>query len=328
MADLQTTYMGIELDNPIVVGACSLSKQIDSIRKIEDAGAGALVIKSLFEEQVQLERHDLEQDLNKYDSQFSEALAMFPKLDHGGAKEHIFWVKKAKESVSMPLIASLNAQAEDVWVDYAKQLADTGVDGLELNFYSLPLNTSLEYGEIEKKELEIFAKIRAAVDLPIAVKLHPFYTNVLKVAKDFDRLGANAIVIFNKLFQPGVNIATQALRPALMFSTQKDMNLSLRWTGLLYGRVGSDIIASSGISSGGDVVAMMLAGATAVQVVSVLYQKKYQQIGIMLDEISQWMHDKGYDTINDFRGSLSKQNVSDPWAYERGQYIKALLGFD
>lgn len=228
----------------------------------------------------------------------------------------------------MPLIASLNAQTEDIWVDYAKQLADTGVDGLELNFYSLPLDASLEYGDIEKKELEIFAKIKAAVGVPIAVKLHPYYTNVLKVAKDFDRLGANAIVIFNRLFQPGINIDTQALRPALMFSNQRDMNLTLRWTGLLYGRIGSDIIASTGIGSGRDAVAMLLAGATAVQVVSVLYQKKHQQIGTMLEEISQWMHDKGYDTINDFRGSLSKQNVSDPWAYERGQYIKALLGFD
>jgi len=166
MADIRTTYMGIELNNPLVVGASSLSKQIDSIKRIEDAGAGALVIKSLFEEQVQLESHGMEQDLSQYDTQFSEALAMFPKIDHGGAKEHLHWVKKAKGSVSMPLIASLNAQTEDVWVDYAKQLADTGVDGLELNFYSLPLDTSSEYGDIEKKELEIFAKIRTAVDIP------------------------------------------------------------------------------------------------------------------------------------------------------------------
>jgi len=328
MADLRTEYMGLQLKNPIVVGACSLSKQIDTIRQVEAAGAGALVIKSLFEEQVQLERQAAQDALSQYDELYAEAIHLFPKIPHGGPKEHLHWVAKAKKAVAIPLIASLNAVNEETWVEYARQLADTGVDGLELNFYSLPLDPTVSSSTIEKQELETFAKIREVVHIPIAVKLHPYYTNLFNVAAAFDRLGANAIILFNRLFQPDISIENETERAILSLSTAHDSSVSLRWTALLHGRIRSSIVSSTGIMEGKDVVKMILAGATAVQIVSVLYRDKITCIGGMLASIESWMKEKGYTTLQDFRGKVSKLKVKDPWGFERGQYIKALLGFD
>ena len=328
MADLRTNYMGIELKNPIVVGACSLSRQIDSIKELEAAGAGALVLKSLFEEQVQLENADFEQSLSQYDEMYAEAVNLFPEVSHAGPKEHLFWVGEARKATEMPLIGSLNAVNEDVWVDYAKQLAETGVDGLELNFYSLPLDPKLAGGDIEKSELETFSKVRDAVKLPISVKMHPYYTNVMNMVAEFDRRGANAVVMFNRMFQPDLNINTGEERKRLVLSDARDGLNTLRWTALLNGRVEADLVAGTGILTGQDVIKMVMAGATAVQIASTLYANRPAYIGTMLEQLNGWMDEKGHASLADFRGAASKQNVKDPWAYERGQYIKALLGFD
>lgn len=328
MADLRTSYMGIELKNPIVVGACSLSKQIDTIRQIEAAGAGALIIKSLFEEQIQLEQASFEESLADFDELYAEAVHLFPKISHAGPKAHLYWIKETKKAVSIPLIASLNATTEEIWVDYAKQLADTGVSGLELNFYSLPLDASLGSTAIEQRELDTFSKVRAAVKIPIAVKLHPYYTNLLHVATEFDRRGANAIVLFNRFFQPDIDVDAEKERAALTLSNSTDSMLALRWVALLHGRVKADLVASTGIMTGKDVVKMILAGASAVQVVSTLYRNKITHVGEMRAALEAWMDEKGYAALKDFRGKVSKKSVKDPWGFERGQYIKALLGFD
>ena len=328
MADLCTTYMGIGLKNPIVVGACSLSKQIDTVRQIEAAGAGALVIKSLFEEQVQLENAAFEEALGDYDELYAEAVHLFPKVAHAGPQQHLYWVKEARKAVRLPLIASLNATSEEIWVDYARQLAETGVDGLELNFYSLPLDATVGSTTIEQQELDTFSKVRAAVKIPIAVKLHPYYTNVLHVATELDRRGANALVLFNRFFQPDIDVEAETERATPSLSNSADSMLSLRWVALLHGRIKADLIASTGVMTGKDVVKMILAGASAVQVVSTLYRNKITHIGEMRAALEAWMDEKGYATLEDFRGKVSKKAVKDPWGFERGQYIKALLGFD
>jgi dihydroorotate dehydrogenase (fumarate) len=328
MADLRTRYLGLELKNPLVVGACSLSKHIDTIRQIEAAGAGCIVIKSLFEEQIQLERSKFEESLAQYDELYAEAVHLFPKIQHGGPKEHLHWVAEAKKSVGIPLIASLNAISEEIWVEYARQLADTGVDGLEVNFYSLPLDPQKSSADIERQELDIFAKIRDAVKIPIAVKLHPFYTNLMHIATAFDRLGANGIVLFNRFFQPDINPDNEQERTMLTLSAPNDSLLPLRWTALLSGRIKADLISSTGVQSGKDIARMILAGANAVQVVSALYKNKVTHLGTMLGDLQGWMKAKGYGSLDEFRGKASKKNIKDPWAFERGQYIKALLGFD
>lgn len=328
MADLRTTYMGVELANPIVVGACSLSKRIDTIKKIEAAGAGGLVLKSLFEEQVQLEMAEFEQQLGQYDALYAEAVNLFPNLEYGGPKEHIYWIAQARKAVQMPLFASLNAMNDDVWIDYARQLAETGVDGLELNFYSLPLSLEVSSAEIEKKELEVFARIRDAVKIPLAVKLHPYYTSMFNVAGEFSRLGANSVVLFNRLWQPDIDIENEEESAQLVLSSSSDAQTSLRWTGLLYKQIEAEIVANTGIMDGPDVVKAILAGATSVQVVSTLYKNKLTHVRDMVDELSAWMDGKGYKDLAAFRGKLAKHNRKDPWSFERAQYIKALLGFD
>jgi dihydroorotate dehydrogenase (fumarate) len=328
MADLNTTYMGIKLKNPIVVGACSLSKQIDTIKQIEASGAGALVLKSLFEEQIQLEQGKLEDELSQHEELYAEAVTLFPSIEHGGPKEHLYWVAEAKKAVSIPLIASINAVSDEAWSEYAVRMAETGVDGLELNFYSLPLDPELTSDEIENRELAIFRKVREAVEIPVGVKLHPFYTNMMHVAAAFDRAGANSVVMFNRLFQPDLSIERGEEIARLTLSDATDSAVSLRWAALLHGRIRADIISATGIMTGRDVIKMIMAGATAVQVVSTLYKNKINYIGEMLSELSTWMDGKGFKSLSDFRGHASKKNVKDPWAFERGQYIKALLGFD
>jgi dihydroorotate dehydrogenase (fumarate) len=325
MADLKTKYLGVELENPVVVGASPLSNSIDTIKEIEAAGAGALVIRSLFEEQIQRETVEFEEQRAKYDGQFNEAVDLFPRLEHGGPREHLYWVAKTREEVSMPLFASLNAVTESVWVDHARQLAETGVDGLELNFYSPPLDPDLSSAEMERRESDIFAKVRDAVKIPIAVKLHPFYTNMQRTALAFDRLGADGLVLFNRLFQPDIDIGTQTEDSPTVLSSRGDYLVPLRWIALLNGKVKASLIGNTGILDGHDAVRMILAGAHAVQVVSAIYKNKLGHIRTMLDQLSEWMDEKQYSSLDEFRGKVSRRDTIDAWSFHRGQYIQALL---
>jgi len=328
MADLKTTYMGIELANPVVVGACSLSKNVDSIRKLEDAGAGALVIKSLFEEQIQIERRNLDDELGQHDDMFAEAVSLFPAVEHGGPKEFIFWLKEARKAVKMPLIASLNAVETDTWVEWAKQLADTGVDGLELNFYSPPLDIAATAADIEEAELEVLSSVVEAVKLPVSVKLHPHYTSLMNVASRFTDAGAKALVLFNRLFEPDIDVEAEAQRIAPGLSRPGDTLAAVRWIALLAGRVETGLVGSGGIGSGRDAAKMILAGASAVQVVSTLYRHGMDGLGGIIGELGAWMDERGHADIASFRGKLAQERLSDPWHYTRGQYIKGILGFD
>lgn len=328
MVDLRTNYMGVPLNNPLVVGSCSLSKKIDVIKKIEQCGAGALVIKSLFEEQVQWERGQFERELEQYDTAFAEAVSMFPKIEHGGPKEHLYWVEETRKAVTMPLFASLNCIASDTWLEYAKRLEDTGVNGLELNFYSPPLDANVSSGEIEKYELEIFQRVRAAVKIPLAVKLHPYYTSLLNVVTNLDRAGADGIVLFNRLFQPDIDIDAMQKRAVPNLSEQRDGLVSLRWLVLCHSRVKADLVAGTGITSGRDAIKMILAGASAVQVVSALYKNQITHLTTMLEEMTNWMKEHHYENLAAFKGMMAKRKAEDSWSFERGQYIKTILGID
>ena len=286
------------------------------------------MLKSLFEEQVQLEMAEFEQQLGQYDALYAEAVNLFPNLEYGGPKEHVYWIAQARKAVEMPLFASLNAVNDDVWVDYAKQLAETGVNGLELNFYSLPLDPAMSSADIEKKELEVFARVREVVKIPLAVKLHPYYTSMLNVASEFSKLGADSVVLFNRLWQPDIDVQQEEETAQLVLSSSSDAQVALRWTGLLFKQIEAEIVANTGIMDGTDVIKAILAGATNVQVVSTLYKNKLTHVRDMVDELSTWMDGKGYKDLAAFRGKLAKQNSKNPWSLERAQYIKALLGFD
>jgi dihydroorotate dehydrogenase (fumarate) len=317
--------MGMELANPIIAGASDLTAKMDTIKKIEDAGAGALVVKSLFEEQIQIERFRLEEDQHQGEAVYAEMASIFPKFEHSGPREHLMWVRKIKEAVKIPVIASLNAVGRDTWIEYARLLADQGVDGLELNFFATPRDPNLEGSSIEEEQIEIVSEVTAELKIPIAVKLSQFYSNPLNFLTRVSRGGAGGLVLFNRLFQPDVNIDSQSIVQPFNFSSQADSRLPLRYTGLLFGTLDADLCASTGIMSGGDVAKMLLVGAAAVQVVTTLYRNGVGIITRMLDDLSRWMGGNSYASIGDFRGKLSKKHVKDPWTYTRAQYAKMLL---
>jgi dihydroorotate dehydrogenase (fumarate) len=328
MADLKTTYMGIPLANPLVVGACSLSKNIDSIKALEAAGAGGLVIKSLFEEQIQINEDKLDRELGEHDNANQEAQSFFPQLRHGGPKQHIFWVKETRKAVKFPLFASLNCINSSSWVEYAKQLADTGVNGLELNFYSPALSPDVRSGDVEKKEEDVIAKVRAEVKLPIAIKLHPYYTSLMNVAASFEKAGASALILFNRLFEPDIDVDTMAKKADFHPSESHDSRVALRWIGLLAKRSKAELVGSTGVSSGKDIARLILAGANSVQAVSALLKGQGAAVQKMLGELDAWMTEHKFANLDAFRGKLAGAKDSDAWSYDRGQYIKAIVGID
>ena len=325
MANLKTTYMGIDLDTPIVVAACSISSMTDRIKAAEGAGAGALVIRSLFEEQIQFDALRMEDDLSVGGDSFSEALSHFPNMEHGKADEHLMWIEKARAEVKMPLIASLNAVSPDGWMDYAKQLASTGVDGLELNAYAVAADSKRKGADIEDELYEVVKNVKSQVSIPIAIKLSPFYTSVANVAAELAALGTDALVLFNRFLQPDIDPETEGVLSEMTYSSPDEMKLPLRWVALLHGRIDTDLALNTGVHSGKDVVKALLAGATVTQSASALLENGIPFLSTMLRELEGWMEAHGYESVDDFRGKLSQKQVDDPYAFERAQYVKLLM---
>lgn len=325
MSDLKTTYLGLELKNPLIVGASNLMQDIDTVKKLEEEGASAIVYKSLFEEQIQLEAHEMDETISEYDDRHPEMLSTFPKIEHAGPKEHLHNLRKTKEAVNIPVIGSLNAIYEPTWIEYAQLLEETGVDALELNFYSMPTDINKSGQDIENKEIEILKKIKKKVNIPVSVKLSYFYANPLNHIARMDNSGADGFVLFNRMFQP--QISTEKLEHTFPFhlSSPEDNRTTMRFAGLLYDKLNGDICANTGIFDGKDVAKMILAGANSVQVVSAIYKNKEKQISVMLKELEDWMGKHGFNSLNDFRGKLAQVNMDDPYAFTRAQYVDILL---
>ena len=328
MANLQTTYMGLQLKNPLVVGACSLTAHMDSIKKIEESGAGALVISSLFEEQINLQQVRMEEELSMHDHSDAEMGDLFPDVEHGGPTEHLYWVKKAKDAVSIPVIASLNCTNESTWIEWAKKLEETGVDGLELNFFAIPMDADYDADKIEEQQLAVLKSVLKAVKIPVSVKLSPFYTNPLNVVRRMTDAGVKGCVLFNRMFHPSFDIDKETSRFPFNLSTPSDHRLPLRYAGLLHDAVASDVCSSNGIHSAEDAVEVLLAGAQVFQVVSTVYKHKLKVVGEILNGIESWMDGKGYADLASFRGKLSASNTNDRWDYRRAQYVRTLLQSD
>ena len=328
MAELKTSFMGIELSSPVVVGACSISKMVDSIKKAEDAGAGALVIKSLFQEQIELETQELDEALDVESEQFAEALTYFPKMESSGPREHVMWVEKTRKAVQFPIFGSLNATSMGKWVEYAKQLESAGVNGLELNLYSVETDLARNADGIEKRALDVVAGVKSEVKIPVAVKLSPWYTSVANFAHRVVDAGADGLVLFNRFYQPDIDPEEEAIRVDLDLSRPEDTRLPLRWIAILSGAIQVDLAATTGVHSGRDVIKHLLAGAKVAQCVSTLYKDGTDHVTRMNREMSDWMDARGYKSVEDFRGKLNQAQVSDPSAYERSQYIRLLFSHD
>jgi dihydroorotate dehydrogenase (fumarate) len=327
MADLKTHYMGLELKNPIIIGASNIVTDIDNLKRIEKAGAAAIVYKSLFEEQVQLENLELYERKTEYSERNAEMISLYPesKSESSDILEHLVALKKAKESVTIPVFASINAVLHETWVEYAKKIEETGVNGLELNFYSIPEKVDKESEDIEKEQIKILRDVKSAVNIPVSVKLSPYYTNPLKHISDLGKAGADAFVLFNRLFQPDIDIHTEEHQFPYSLSNNEDNRLPLRFAGLLYGNTNASICANTGIMTGSDVVKMILAGADCVQIVSTVYLNQIEVISPMIEVIGKWMDSKGYKTINSFRGKLSKKNSENKLPYYRAQYMDFMM---
>lgn len=328
MADLKTRYMGLELNNPFVIGSSKLTSDVGTIKKLEEAGAGALVIASLFEEQIKIGADRLEDFVMGSDSREQSEISVFPGMSYAGPEEHLSWVRKARASVKIPVIGSLNAVTRSSWKEWALRLADTGVDGLELNFYATPSDFDRSGASIEDEQVEVVSEVKAAVGIPISVKLSSAYTNPLNLIRRMDEAGADAFVLFNRFFQPDIDPVLKRRVFTFDLSEPQENRLPLRFTALLHGRIKGDIVATTGIHSGADALKLILAGAQGVQVVSSLYRYGLDHLGKMIQEVSRWLDVNGSESLDEVRGILDKEHSEDPHAYERAQYVRILMRSD
>lgn len=323
--DLSTTYLGIKLKNPVIAGASNLTANPAKAKMLEEAGVAAIVYKSLFEEQIELEAAELEDELHSFDDRNAEMINIFPKVEHAGPKGHLLALKEFKKAVSIPVIASLNCITGQKWGEFAQLLAQTGVDALELNFYSTNSDGNKTPQEIEQEQIEILKSVKKAVKIPVAVKLSIFYTNPVTFIHKLDEAGVDGLVLFNRFFQPDINIWDESMHTPYNLSQKGDNRVSLRYMGLLAGEVKAGLCANTGIIEGEDVIASILAGADAVQMVSGIYQHGTKHIASVLEALEEWMLKKGYLSLKEFKGKMSKKNLTDPYAYRRAQYVDFLM---
>ena len=327
MVDLSTEYMGLRLRNPVIVASCGLTSDIESIRRCADAGPGAIVLKSLFEEQIRVETKDVEKYL--WFSGHPEALDYVRNMGMElGPREYLDLVKEAKSSVSIPVIASLNCISPEWWTDYAIQIALVGADALELNIAVMPSDLSRSDDEIADLHFRILKEVKNCVEIPIALKITPYFTSMAQMANELSERGASALVLFNRPYQLDINIDTLELAPGYRFSSPDEMSLSLRWIALLAGRLDCDLASSTGVHDGPGVIKQLLAGASATQICSTLYLNGLGQIDRILEYVKAWMEGHNFDSIGQVRGKLSQMQSDRPELFERLQYIKALVGIE
>jgi dihydroorotate dehydrogenase (fumarate) len=325
--DLTTTYMGLTLRSPLVVGAAApLTEDIDNIKRMEDAGAAAVVLHSLFEEQIVQERLELHHHLEYGTHSFAEALTYFPEPEifHVGTEEYLNHIRKAKEMVNIPIIASLNGSTLGGWTDYAKQIEQAGADALELNVYFVPTDLNTTGAQIEQTYIDILRAVKSAVNIPVAIKLSPYFSNMANMAKQLTEAGADALVLFNRFYQPDIDIENLEVEPNVLLSTPQAMRLPMRWIAILYGRIEADLAATSGIHKAHDVLKMLMAGASITMLVSVLLRHGSEQIRLIEEGMRFWMEEHEYESVKQMQGSMSQINCPDESAFERAQYMKAV----
>jgi dihydroorotate dehydrogenase (fumarate) len=327
MANLSTTYMGLTLPNPLIVASCSLVKSPEGVRRCADAGVGAVVLKSLFEEQMKAEMANIEKDI--WLPGHPEAFEYVSKMGMAiGPREYLQLIKEAKGLVSIPIIASLNCISPKWWADYAKQIEAAGADALELNISAMPSDPNRNSEEVEQLYFRILEEVKARVDIPIAVKIGSHFTSLARVVVELCRRGVSALVLFNRFYQLDIDIEKLELIPGYKLSSPHEMNLPLRWIALLAGRVDCDLAASTGVHDGAGAIKQLLAGATAVQLCSTLYLNGLEQIGHILEDMEIWLQKHGFESLDQMRGMLSQMQSDNPELYERLQYIKTLVGIE
>jgi len=327
--NLKTKYLGLSLANPLVVSACPLTQKLDALRQMEDAGAAAVVLPSLFEEQIEHESVELTKAHEFGTDSFAEALTYFPEPDEyrAGPETYLETIAKAKAAVSMPVIASLNGTSEGGWVRYAKLMQDAGADALELNIYFIAANLEMTSEEVEKQYLDLVAAVKKSVSIPLAVKVGPYFSSMGNMAKRLTTAGADGLVLFNRFLQPDIDLDEMETEPHLELSTRVELLKPLRWVAILHGRVEASLALTSGLHEADDLAKALAAGADVGMVASVLYTQGIPHIAEILSGFARWMEEKEYASVDQLRGCMSQENCPDPAAFERGNYMKALVSF-
>jgi dihydroorotate dehydrogenase (fumarate) len=329
MLDLTTTYLGLKLKNPLVASASPLSKKVETARQLEDAGIAAIVMYSLFEEQIIQESLKLHRDLNRGTESYAEAISYLP--DYGtysiGPETYLEHLNKLKSAVSIPVIGSLNGVSTGGWVEYARKIEQAGADALELNLYFLATDPSLPSAELEASHVSLVKDIRQQVSIPIAIKLSPFYSSLPHFARQLVDAGADGLVLFNRFYQPDFDLEELEVVPNLVLSNSTELRLPLRWIAILYGRVQADFALTSGVHTAADVIKAMMAGASVAMVASEFLQHGVDRAGEILEDVHSWMEAHEYESIRQMQGSMSQRAVAEPAAFERVNYMRALSSY-
>ncbi len=327
--DLSTSYLGLKLKNPVVPSASPLSHSLDSMRRLEDAGASAIVMYSLFEEQIAHETAELNHYLSYGTESFAEALTYFPESDdyNLGPEEYVGLIHKAKQSLGIPVIGSLNGVSTGGWIKYAKKIEEAGADALELNVYYIPTDPKLAGDDVENRYFEVLNAVKSTVRIPVAMKLNPFFSSLANIAHRLDAAGADGLVLFNRFYQPDIDLETLEVKPNVILSTPQALRLPLRWIAILHGRVKASLAATSGIHTALDVLKMLMAGADVTMMASALLKHGPEQIKTILADMDQWMLEHEYHSVQQMKGSMSQKSIADPAAFERANYMKALQSY-
>ncbi len=330
MPELKTTYLGLNLRNPLVASASPYSKKVEKAKELADAGIGAIVMHSLFEEQINHESRALDHFLNQGTESFAEALTYFPEMDHYdvGPEKYLKLIGELKKTLSIPVIASLNGVSSGGWVDYSRRMQDAGADALELNIYFLSTDPTVTSDDLEKAQVELVQQVCESVRIPVSVKLNPFYTSLPNFAASLTAAGAKGLVLFNRFYQPDLDIDALEVVPTLELSTSAELRLPLRWIAILYGKLQADLALTSGVHTGKDAVKALMAGSQVVMMTSALVHEGAGHAVKVLEELTTWMANREYTSVDQMRGALSQKGVANPAAFERANYLQVLTSFD
>ena len=327
--DLTTTYLGLKLKNPLVPSAGPLSHTVDSMKRLEDFGAAAIVVYSLFEEQIEHESAELNHYLAQGTESFAEALTYFPEAEdyNLGPEEYVEHIRKAKQALKIPVIGSINGVSTGGWTKYAKKIEEAGADAIELNVYHVAADPAQAGAAVEERYLEILRAVKSTVKIPVAMKLSPFFSSMANMAQRLDRAGADGLVLFNRFYQPDIDLETLEVTPNVILSTPHAMRLPLRWVAILHGRIKASLAATSGIHTAQDVLKMLMAGADVTMMCSALLKHGPGKIKEVLAEMAKWMEEHEYESVAQMKGSMSQKSAADPSSFERANYMKALNSY-
>jgi dihydroorotate dehydrogenase (fumarate) len=321
--------MGIDLKNPLVASPSPLCENIDNIRKMEDAGVAAVVLHSLFEEQITLESKELNRYLMQGTESFAESLSYFPNVENYklGPDEYLEHVSKAKESVDIPILGSLNGVSTGGWIEYAKAIQKAGADGLELNVYYIPTRPDMSSEQVEQMYIDLVTNVKKSVRIPVAVKLGPYFSSMPNMARQLDKAGADALVLFNRFYQPDLDIENKVVEPDLVLSTSAELRLRLRWVAILFGHIKADMAVTGGVHTAEDALKSIMAGAKVAMMTSALLKNGIEHLKTVHEGVANWLDKHEYESVKQMQGTLSQWTVKDPAAFERANYMKVLHSY-